>query len=162
MRVSIIVAVSENGIIGREGDLPWRLSADLQRFKAITMGHHLIMGRKTFESIGRPLPGRVSVVLSRTAELDLPKGVLHATSLDSALRLASADEEVFVIGGAQIYALALPKTNRIYLTRVSAIVQGDVSFVDWDVADWDLVSRESFDADPRNDHPHVYEVYDRK
>ncbi len=161
MLVSIIVAVSQNNVIGRKGDLPWHLSADLRRFKRITMGHHLIMGRRTFESIGRPLPGRTSIVLSRQSALSLPAGVLQATNLDKALVLARGDDEVFVVGGAQIYELALPVTDRIYHTRVLADVVGDVCFPRWNSSEWRIISEERFDADERNDHTHVFQVLRR-
>jgi dihydrofolate reductase len=161
MRISIIVAISENNVIGRDGDLPWRLSSDLRRFKATTMGHHLIMGRRTYESIGRPLPGRTSIVLSRRAEIELGEGVLRAPDWHSAVALAASDDEVFVIGGAQIYALALPHADRLYLTRVSATVVGDVYFPDWKTEQWKRVHHESHAADDRNDYSHTFEVYDR-
>ncbi len=109
----MIVAAAENGVIGVDNRLPWRLPADLQRFKRLTMGHHLIMGRKTYESIGRPLPGRITVVLTRTAGIDVP-GVLVARSLDDAFAQAAArgDDEPFVCGGADVYAQALPECDR--------------------------------------------------
>jgi dihydrofolate reductase len=129
VHVSILVAVAENAVIGRDGDLPWRLPADLRFFKRVTMGHHLIMGRKTWASIGRPLPGRTMVVLTRDPGLELP-GVRVAHALPEALALARAagDSEAFVIGGAEVFALALPLADRLYLTRVHADVQGDVCF----------------------------------
>lgn len=127
MRVSIIAAVAANGVIGRDGELPWRLPADLRFFKRVTMGHHLVMGRKTWASIGRPLPGRTMVVLSRDASLAIP-GVRVVPSLPEALALARAagDLEAFVIGGAAVFASALPLADRLYLTRVHAHVEGDV------------------------------------
>jgi len=162
MRISIIVAVADNGVIGRGGDLPWRLSADLRRFKATTMGHPLVMGRRTFESIGRPLPGRTSIVLSRQSDWKLPAGVLPASDWDIAVQLSSTDDEMFVIGGAQVYALALPHADRLYLTRVSASVEGDVFFPDWQPEQWKLIHRETHVADDRNDFPHTFEIYDRR
>lgn len=161
MRISIIVAISENNVIGRDGDLPWRLSTDLRRFKAVTMGHAMIMGRRTFDSIGRALPGRTSIVLSRNSDLQLPEGVLLANSWDAALKLAGQDDEVFVIGGAQLYSIALPHTDRLYLTRVAAQVDGDVQFPPWEPKQWKLISSEHHAADDRNDHDHRYEIYDR-
>ena len=161
MRISIIVAISENNVIGRNGDLPWRLSSDLRRFKATTMGHHLIMGRRTFDSIGRPLPGRTSIVLSRRANLDLPVGVLHALDWQTAIELAAGDGEVFVIGGAQVYALALPHADRLYLTRVGAVVEGDVFFPDWRRESWKSVHCETHRADQRDDFPHTFEILER-
>ncbi len=158
--------MAQNRVIGRSGKLPWRLSADLKRFKTLTMGHHLIMGRKTLESIGRPLPGRTTIVLTRRAAplaLD-PSGTLPlaaARSLDEALTLARNDDEAFVIGGAEIYALALPRVDRLYVTWVDAAVEGDTFFPEFDWDQWRLVSQERHEADARNDFPHRFAVYDR-
>jgi dihydrofolate reductase len=145
MKVAIIVAVSANGVIGRDNDLPWRLSADLARFKRLTMGHHLIMGRRTFVSIGRPLPGRTTVVLSR-GRPELPDGVLLASSLDEALALCSGDDQVFVAGGAAVFAECLPRADRIFLTRLHADFEGDVFFPPFEETEWDLVNREDHQA----------------
>jgi dihydrofolate reductase len=145
MKVAIIVAVSANGVIGRDNDLPWRLSADLARFKRLTMGHHLIMGRRTFASIGRPLPGRTTVVLSR-GRPELPDGVLLASSLDEALALCSGDDQVFVAGGAAVFAECLPRADRVYLTRLHADFEGDVVFPPFEETEWDLVNREDHQA----------------
>ena len=144
MKLSIIVAVAENGVIGRDDHLPWRISGDLKRFKALTLGHHLLMGRKTFESIGRALPGRTTIVLSRGTP-ELPPGVAHAASLDRAIDLARAagETEAFVAGGASVYAEALPSADSLYLTRVAIEVAGDTYFPDWDRDAWQLVSVES-------------------
>ena len=160
MKLSCIWAMSENRIIGRDGDLPWRLSADLQRFKALTMGHHIIMGRKTFESIGRVLPGRTSVVITRQADY-APSGVVVAHGLDEAIQAAAGEEEVFVIGGARIYFLALPRTERIYLTLVHADVGGDVFFSKPDEEEWTLVKEERHSADGKNAHDYSFRIYDR-
>ena len=165
-RVSIIVAMASRRVMGRCGRLPWRLSADLKRFKALTMGHHLIMGRKTFESIGRPLPGRTSIVLTRQSMPELAKkfgasGVLTAASLDDALRQAQGDDEVFVVGGAEIYALALPRVERLYVTWVDADVEGDTFFPELDWREWRVVSEEPYSADANNEHPMCFAVYDR-
>jgi dihydrofolate reductase len=129
MHVSIVVAVARNGVIGQGGGLPWRLPADLRFFKRVTMGHHLIMGRKTWASIGRPLPGRTMVVLTRDPAAAFP-GAQVAHALPEALALArdAGDSEACVIGGAEIFALALPLADRFYLTRVHASVEGDVCF----------------------------------
>ena len=160
MALSIIVAVSENGVIGRDGDLPWHLSADLKRFKRLTMGHTIVMGRKTWDSIGRPLPGRESVIISR--QLDFQPNydeVQVVQNLNDAL-LKSADE-TFVIGGASIYALALPLADRLYITRVHATVEGDTHFPEIDWNHWQLVEEESHQADERNDHDFSFQVYQR-
>ncbi len=127
MNLSIIVATSENGVIGRDGDLPWHISDDLKRFKRLTMGHHLIMGRKTFDSIGRCLPGRTTIVISRNPEFSFD-GVQVVNSFDASLEIAHTDDQPFVVGGAQIYDLALPVANTLFLTRVFANIDGDAFF----------------------------------
>ena len=158
--LSLIVAIAENGVIGREGDLPWHLSADLRRFKQITMGHHIVMGRKTYESIGRPLPGRTSVVVTRSADYQA-EGVLVARSLDEALTLAAGDEETFIIGGAEIYRQALPLARRIYVTRVHAEIEGDVFFPEFDPSAWKLLEAERHEPDEKNAYPYSFQVFGR-
>ena len=164
MKISLLVAVAENRVIGRDGGLPWHLSADLKRFKKLTLGHAVIMGRKTFESIGRPLPRRRSIVLSRDPSY-APEGAEVAGSLDEALALAAGEDEdedeVFVIGGGSVFAAALPKADRLYLTRVHAEVSGDVLFPDLDLGSWKLRSEERHAADERHDHAFSFLVYDR-
>lgn len=160
MIVSLIVACDEQLVIGRGAELPWRLSADLKRFKSLTMGHTLVMGRKTYESIGRPLPGRVSIVLTRQRDWSAP-GVSVVHSLDDALRLASADSEVFVIGGADVFRAAWERADRLYLTRVLATTTGDVRLDPWDESAWRLVSREAIPADEKNEYPSAFERYER-
>ena len=159
--LSAIVAVSENGAIGIDGDLPWRLSADLKRFKEITMGHHMVMGRKTWESIGRPLPGRTSVVVTHQAEYDVPDGVLVADSFDAALELCGTDDEVFVIGGAALFELALPRAQRLYLTVVHAEVDGDVWMPHVDLDEWTLVREERVEADEKNEYASTFKLLER-
>ena len=160
MRRSLIVAAAENGVIGVENRLPWRLSADLARFKQLTMGHHLIMGRKTYESIGRPLPGRITVVLTRTAGIDVPN-VQVARSLDEAFAQAEArgDDEPFVCGGAEVYAQALPECDRCYLTVVERQYTGDAIFPGVDAERWSLVESETH---PDEDPPYRFETWDRR
>lgn len=162
MKVSIIVGRARNGVIGRDGDLPWRLSADLAQFKRRTMGHHLIMGRKTFESLPGLLPGRPHLVLSRDPTY-APEGVARCGSLDEAFSIARAagDDEAFVIGGGVVYRDALAFADRVYLTRVHAEVDGDVTFDELDAASWTEVERTEHDADERNAHPFSVCVYDR-
>lgn len=161
MTVSLIVAVAEGGVIGREGRLPWRLSADLQRFKQRTLGHHLIMGRRTFESLGRVLPGRISIVITRDPAYRVPEGVIVAHDAESALRCAAGDDEVFVIGGAEIYRLFWERAQRLYLTRVLARVAGDTYLELHGLAGWQLRARSDYDADERNEFPHADEVWER-
>lgn len=162
MKLSIIAAVSTNGVIGRGNELPWHLSADLKRFKALTMGHHLIVGRKTYESIGRPLPGRTFLVVSRGSfEAD---GIATVSSLEEAIaRVAAAgDREPFIAGGAEIYGLSIHRADRMYITRVHAEIEGDAHFPEFDdVAEWKLVDAEHRDADEHNEHPFSFLTYDR-
>lgn len=162
MPLSILVAVAENGVIGCRGALPWHLSADLRRFKRLTMGHTIVLGRKTWESIGRPLPGRRMVVVSRQATYRV-NGARVVSSLPQAFEVAreSGDQQPFVVGGAQIYHQALPLATRLYLTRVLADVTGDTHFPAFSAVDWQLVESEPHEADARNDHPYCFEVYQR-
>ena len=162
MRVSIIVAAAENDVIGRGNQLPWRLSADLRRFKRLTMGHHLVIGRRTWDSIGRPLPGRTMIVVSRSRP-ELPEGVQGATSLDQALAIAreSGEDEVFVAGGSEIYALALPFAERLYLTRVHREIEGDVFLPPIDLELWQRVESEAGSVDEKNPLPHTFEIHER-
>jgi len=160
MAISIIVAISQNGVIGREMDLPWHLSADLRRFKALTMGHHIVMGRKTYESIGRLLPGRTTVIITRQSEYQIP-GATVVNSIEQALAVAADDHETFIVGGRQIYDLALPRVDTLYITRVHADVEGDTRLdtIDWSV--WKCKSSERHSADEKNDHEYSFEIYHR-
>lgn len=158
--ISIIVAVAENGTIGDRNTLLWHISEDLKHFKALTSGHPVIMGRKTYESLGHPLPNRTNVVLTR-GDGEFPGcRVVHA--LDEALALFPAGEELFVIGGAQIYAQALPLADRLYLTRVCHPYEGDTSFPDWDESEWRLISSEAHPCGREYPHPFVFECWERR
>ena len=163
MTVSLIVAVSENGVIGRDGGLPWHLPADLKHFKRTTMGHHLIIGRRTWEEVGKPLPGRTMVVVTRSRHF-APEGAQVVRSVEQALDLAAEDDEPFIGGGSQIYRLALARdlVDRIYLTRIHAEVEGDTFFPEFNLDDWELVSEEHRDADEKNEFDYSFLVYDRK
>lgn len=162
MRLTLIAAVAENDVIGHGDDIPWRLPEDWRRFKQTTMGHHLIMGRKTWDSIGRPLPGRRTVVISR-GEPNLPTGVDLAHSLEEALDLAreTGENEAFVAGGAEIYRLALPHADRLLLTRVHATPKGATRFPEWEDDDWRQVSEERHEADDRHAHAFTFREYER-
>jgi dihydrofolate reductase len=153
MGISIIVAADDHGGIGSRGRLPWHLPHDLKRFKALTMGKPIVMGRKTWASIGRPLPGRRNIVISRQTDFDAP-GAEVVGSLDAALAKAGDAPEVCVIGGAEIYRLALPLARRVHLTRVHATVDADAHFPDLDPARWEEVAREDHPADER--HAYAY------
>ena len=161
MRLSIIAALSENRVIGCNNQLPWRLPADLKRFKSLTMGHHLLMGRKTFASIGRPLPGRTLVVMSRQ-ENYLPAGVLVAHSLGEAVEMARGDEEVFIAGGAQIYEQTLTRADRLYLTIIQEEFAGDAYFPKYNESDWQLISREDRHPDQENSYRYRFLILERK
>ncbi len=149
MRISIIAAFARNYTIGQGNRIPWRIPDDLRRFKRLTMGHHLIIGRKTWESIGRPLPGRKMIIVSRDRHFPAPKGVEVADSLEKALELASTDDEVFIGGGEEIYRLSLPYADRMYLTLLDRDFAGDARFPTWDTSQWEHVSEEK----PQCEHP---------
>jgi dihydrofolate reductase len=153
MPVSLIVAMAENRVIGRDNALPWRLSNDLKHFRRITMGHAIIMGRKNYESIGKPLPGRTNIVVTHARDYRAP-GCVVVHSVEDALAAAGNDPEIFIIGGAELYAQTLARAQRIYLTQVHADVPGDVHFPEIDARDWREVARERHEADA--DHAFAY------
>lgn len=161
--VSLIVAMSSNRVIGRDGDLPWHLPADLRHFKKTTMGHHLIIGRATWDEVGKPLPGRTMVVVTRNRDFSAD-GVLVAHSVEEALALARDDNEPFIGGGAEIYrqALVADLVDRLYITRVHARVEGDTFFPPIDLDQWLLADRVDHPADKKNEHPCTFERYDRR
>ncbi len=139
--ISIIVAVAENNVIGSNNQLIWHISEDLKRFKALTTGHHVIMGRKTFESIGKPLPRRVNVVLTRDQNFKVD-GCLIASTLDEAINLCEGDDQVFIIGGGELYRLALPIAEKLYLTRIHKPFEGDVFFPEINEDEWVIESEQ--------------------
>jgi dihydrofolate reductase len=160
MILSCIAAVAENSVIGRDNDLPWRLSADMKRFKKLTSGRTMIMGRRTFESMDKPLPNRRSIVLTRDRAYR-PSGAVVVHSLQEALELSGGEQEVFVIGGAGVFREALPLAQRFYLTRVHADVEGDVRFPEVNFEDWERIEQIRLPADEKNDYATTYEVYVR-
>ncbi len=166
VKLSLIVAVAENGVIGKDNGLPWRISSDMKYFKETTMGKPVIMGRKTFQSIGRPLPGRTNIVITRDTSF-APEGVIPAFTLEMALDVgkslarAKGVDEVMVIGGAEIYALTLPDADRLYLTRVHGAVEGDATFPDLDPDDWLIASEQRFPAGEKDSHDYSLIVLDR-
>lgn len=160
MKINVIVAVATNGVIGRDNALPWHLPTDLKNFKTVTMGKPVIMGRKTFESIGRRLPGRLNIVVTRNADFRA-EGCTVAGSFDAALDAAGSSDEVFVIGGAQLYRVALPKADRLYLTRVEAVVEGNTFFPSFDPSRWRPVSSELHLPDETHNFSFRCEVWER-
>jgi dihydrofolate reductase len=147
--------MDENRVIGRDNQLPWYLPDDLKHFRRLTTGHTVIMGRRNFQSIGQPLRQRKNIIISRDSSFSAA-GCVVAQSLDEALMEAGNDPEVFIIGGAQIYALALPRTQKIYLTRVHAEVDGDVHFPDYDQAQWQEIDQRAHERDER--HPYAFTI----
>ncbi len=162
MIISIIVAMDEQGGIGLRNQIPWHIPADLKRFKSLTMGHHLIVGRKTYESIGRVLPGRTMIIVTRSKDYRA-EGCLVAASLQEALRLAEerGETEAFIAGGGMIYAQAMPYTDRIYLTRVHTEGEVDVYFPSWDNAHWRLIQQEDQPQTDINIPAHSFFIYER-
>ncbi|WNG20342.1 dihydrofolate reductase [Cystobacter fuscus] len=158
MRLSAIVAMASNRCIGRDNTLPWRLPADLQRFKRLTLGHTLLMGRKTYESIGRPLPGRTMLVVTRQHGW-APEGIEVAHSLEEALARARGDE-VFLAGGAQLYEQAMDRVRRLYLTRIDREYEGDTFFPDVDLSTWRLTAEETHPATDTTP-PFAFLTYER-
>lgn len=166
MKLSLIVAAAKNSVIGCDNKLPWHLPQDLKYFKSVTLGKPIIMGRKTYESIGRPLPGRTNIVITRQADW-FAEGVLIAKSVDEALVLAGqvrnaegkAPEEVMVIGGAEIYRSALAQANRVYLTRIDVDVEGDAYFAELPSEQWELVSEAQGDIE--SSLPHRFLMYEK-
>ena len=157
--LSIIVAVAENGVIGGDNTLLWHISEDLKHFKAITSGHAVIMGRKTYDSIGRPLPNRRNVVITRQDVLIEGVDIVH--SLEEAIALFPNEEEVFIIGGAQIYAEAMPLADTFYITRVHQSYEGDTTYPEWSKVDWTLIESESMASGATYPHPFTFEIYKR-
>lgn len=161
MTVSLVVAAAKNRVIGRDGELPWHLPDDLRHFKRLTTGKPVIMGRRTFESIGKPLPDRHNIVMTRdpgyaATDCDV------VTSVSDALKLAGDDREVMVIGGGQIYRDFLPRADRIYLTRVQAEIEGDTHFPEIDASEWQLVSSEHHGADEKHAYAFEMMVFERR
>ncbi len=138
--ISVIAAMARNRVIGIDNTLPWRLPDDLKHFKALTLGHHIIMGRKTYESIGRPLPGRTTVIVTRNPEYQVA-GCLAATSIEAAIAACRDDAEVFFVGGAELYAQVLPRADRLYLTEIQAEYAGDAWFPEFDRETWHEIER---------------------
>lgn len=147
--ISLIAAMARNRIIGKDNDMPWHLPADLAHFKRVTMGKPVIMGRRTYESIGFPLPGRKNVVITRNADY-APEGVVVVDSVEAALSEVSDADEVMIIGCGQLYREMLPHADRLYLTQIQADIVGDTEFPDYTVFEWEEIDREVYEADDKN------------
>jgi len=160
MIISLIAALATDRVIGMENAMPWHLPGDLAWFKRNTLNKPVIMGRKTFESIGRPLPGRLNIVIS--SKPGEHEGVTWVTSVDAALAAAGGVEEVMVMGGGRVYEQFLPKANRLYLTQIDAEVEGDTHFPEYEPDDWESTFSEFHDADEQNSHGYCFEILDRR
>jgi dihydrofolate reductase len=166
MILSMIVAMADNHVIGLNNQMPWHLPADLAWFKKNTLNKPVIMGRKTFESIGRPLPGRHNIIISRqaTIESNMVPNVSWVPSIDAAILLAQTQhiDEAFIIGGGNIYKQTLPLVNRLYLTHIKAKLQGDTYFPDYTPEQWQVIYQEAHQADDKNSYPYQFEILERK
>ena len=162
MRISAIAAMSANRVIGKDNQIPWYLPADLKFFKRTTLGHHVIMGRKNYVSIGRPLPGRINILITRNPFF-ISSGCTITHSLEEALTVAhtAGEQEVFILGGGEVYQLALPFIERIYLTTIDLFVEGDVYFPELNPEHWIITSEERFLPDPKNTYSFMIQVLDR-
>jgi len=159
--ITLIVAVADSGVIGRDNTLPWHLPEDLKRFKRLTMGKPIVMGRRTFESIGKPLPGRENIVVTRDTNYRR-EGVTVVHDVDGALRAAGDAAEIMVIGGAELFRALLPRARRIQLTRVHGNIEGDVVLPALDERDWQVVEREARSADERHAYDMTFEVWEKR
>ena len=159
--ISVIVAHTNNFVIGKDGGLPWHLPADLAYFKKVTMSHPVIMGRKTFESIGRALPGRTNIVISRN-KIELPEGVLLANSIEQAISFVDKETECFVIGGGSIYKEVIKYADRLYITKIHAKIEGDTTFPAYDVNDYQIIASEERAKDEKNSFDLSFIVYEKK
>jgi dihydrofolate reductase len=158
--VSLVLAASRNDVIGKDNALPWHLPADLRFFKKTTLGHPVIMGRRTFDSVGKPLPGRLNVVITRS-DAYAPEGVVVVGSVDEALDRDYDCDEIFVVGGSEIYRQSMKRADRIYLTRIDEDFEGDTFAPKIDPAQWHLVSREEHEPDEKNRYRYAFEVWER-
>ena len=161
MKVSLIVAMAKNRVIGAGNRIPWHLPNELRLFKSLTMGHHIVMGRKTYESINRLLPGRTTVIVTRQRDYAVP-GAIVVHSVKEALDACRGDDECFVIGGADLFRETLPLADRIHLTVVDAEPEGDTFMPEFDTSEWRETSSQTFYADDKHAHPYRYAVYERK
>ncbi|HEY6125092.1 MAG TPA: type 3 dihydrofolate reductase [Steroidobacteraceae bacterium] len=159
--ITLIVAVADNGVIGRDNALPWHLPEDLKRFKRLTMGKPMIMGRKTFESIGKPLPGRLNIVVTRDTNYQR-EGVAVVHGAEAAIAAAVNAPEVMVIGGADLFRLFLPMAGRVHLTRVHAEIHGNVMWPALDNRQWEVIEAERHEADERHAHAMTFEVWEKR
>ncbi|MBW3141072.1 type 3 dihydrofolate reductase [Ferrimonas balearica] len=161
MRIALIACMARNRVIGKDNQMPWHLPADLKHFKAVTLGKPVVMGRRTFESIGRPLPGRHNIVITRQPDY-APEGVTVVASIEAAIAAAGAVEELMIIGGGELYAAMLPRADRLYITDVDLDVEGDTHFPDYQALGWDEVEQTVYQPDERNLYTLTFRTLDRR
>jgi len=163
MLISAIVAKAKNNVIGKDNDIPWYLPADLKYFKRVTTGHHIIMGRKVYQSIGKPLPKRTNVIVTRNPFF-IVSNCFIANSIEEGINIAqeNSDDEVMIIGGGEIYKQTMDLWDKLYITEVDAVVAGDIYFPEMDLDQWALVSKEDHQKDSKNQYNYSFQVYDRK
>jgi len=163
MLISAIVAKAKNNVIGKDNDIPWYLPADLKYFKRVTTGHHIIMGRKVYQSIGKPLPKRTNVIVTRNPFF-IVSNCFIANSIEEGISIAqeNGDDEVMIIGGGEIYKQTMDLWDKLYITEVDAVVAGDIYFPEMDLDQWALVSKEDHQKDSKNQYNYSFQVYDRK
>jgi dihydrofolate reductase len=164
LKISIIVAIAKNNVIGKDNQLPWHLPEDLKHFKRKTEGHHLIMGRKTYESMGKPLPNRTSIVITRNKNYTVPPGHFVVHDLEAALEIAKNRnlQQVFVLGGAEIFRLALPLVDEMIITEIQATPEGNTFFPLWDESKWEMSSRSDFLKDEKNPYDYSFVTYQKR
>lgn len=161
MKISLVAAMANNRVIGKDNDMPWHMPADLAHFKKVTMSKPIVMGRKTYESIGRPLPGRLNIVISRDPDFSVD-GVTVVSGPEQAIAAAGPVEELMIIGGGKIYDLFLPKATRLYLTQIDLNVEGDTHFPDYEsLANWSIVEKKQCSADEKNLNDYCFVVFER-
>ena len=164
MKIILIVAKARNQVIGKDNQLIWKLSADLKRFKNLTTGHTILMGRKTYDSLGKPLPNRTHIIITRNSEFQAPEGHYAFTSLEEAIIFCNkiGVEKLFIIGGGQIYKEALPICDQLEITEVDAAPEGDTFFPEIDLNQWLETGREEFPADEKNEFPYAFVTYEKR
>jgi dihydrofolate reductase len=164
MKIILIVAKAKNQVIGKDNQLIWKLSADLKRFKNLTTGHHILMGRKTYDSLGKPLPNRTHLIITRNPDFQVPEGHHAFSSLEDAVIFCNkiGVEKLFVIGGGQIYREALPICDKLEITEVNAEPEGDTFFPEINPNQWKEVEREEFSADEKNEYPYAFVTYEKR
>ena len=164
MKIILIVAKAANQVIGKDNQLIWKLSADLKRFKNLTTGNHILMGRKTYDSLGKPLPNRTHLIITRNPDFQAPDGHYAFSSLEEAIIFCNkiGVENLFIIGGGQIYREALPLCDQLEITEVDATPEGDTFFPEIDPSKWQEIEREEFPADEKNEYPYAFVTYEKR